>query len=274
MNPVNSTNTSNSTNPINPKLKAIKTDIGRFNNGLSKTTLSGESEVCWREFLLELYNFSTHVSAKLSEHEIANITKSLLRWRNNSSCLEYKDYVNGVRDSVDLSVGDICIADLGINYQPECAYEHPVLIIEKIRKSLVVVPTTTKLNKIKAAYDFKTGNGKWYYIKVGQSLGFAEDCVLMLDDLKTIGQGRIIQRKNSLKEDINKRESLFFQVKELLFRHYFPVQYKQLQADADEKVKIEVKNKELEEEILLLKEKLNECIEKLNEYENSDKDMK
>lgn len=236
----------------------IKPNLNSLNTTVSDTKKASESEICWREFLLSVAYFTNDCSYKIKEDEISDITKSLYNWttrRNSKKCFS-KNIDTGNYDEVEVKVGDIFLADLGINYKPECSYVHPVIIIEKVEEYVVVLPTSTNENKILNAYNFDTKTGKWYYIKVSESDGFDSTCVVMLNNLKTISKGRLIKHEGHLTEDIRKENSLYSNIKSLLYKHYFPRQYTKFKNTMSENEQLKEKIKNLEEELEIVKKDL------------------
>lgn len=158
----------------------------------------------------------------LTEEELAFIVISIQNWivrKDNTSYFEK----NG-NNKVD--IGDIFFADLGIAYKPEIAYTHPVIVIEKIKNYVLVVPTTTSEKTVINAYhpiDNPTGDKK--YRKIKKEDGVEKDCAAILTNISTISQGRLLSRKGKLK-DIQNEGSVFNEIKMNTFYFCFPRQYK------------------------------------------------
>lgn len=237
-------------------------DFKKLSDPFSDKIKGGESEICWREFLLCNYNFINHCSYKLKENELSMLICSLSTWMKKSNFTQYKTYDNTKNMMIEkeINIGDICFADLGINFKPECSYAHPVLVVEKVDNLLVVIPTSTNKEKIQNAYDFENKTGKWFYVKANKSNGFNGECALMLNNLKTISKSRIIEKKNIIDNGNFKDGSLFYNVKELLFKNYFPKHniklyntLVKLSEKEDEISKLHNEIDELKKEIKLLK---------------------
>ena len=58
-----------------------------------------------------------------TEYEVGLFVKSFDKW------LDRKDIVNDPENSIEVQVGDICMVDWNINYNPELSYIHPCVII-------------------------------------------------------------------------------------------------------------------------------------------------
>lgn len=159
---------------------------------------------------------------KVTENELAFIIISLQNWITRRENTKY--YEKGGNSKVD--IGEIFFADLGIAYKPEIAYTHPVIILEKIKNYVLVVPTTTSIDTVTIAYHpIDNPNGDKKYRKIKESEGVEKDCAVILTNITTISQGRLISRKGKL-NDINNENSLFNEIKMNTFYYCFPRQYK------------------------------------------------
>lgn len=207
------------------------------------------SEIGLREFMLSVGNLVNHVPYNLQEDELAMLTISLDNWittRNKKTISE------------NITLGDIFFTDLGMNYKPECSYPHPVVILDIVDDLVFVVPTSTADEKINIAYHpIDKINGNPLYRKVNKDEdNFEDTCVLLLANVRTISKGRLIRRKDCLKQDINDPKSLFVEIKNTIFEKYFPMQYKEflkLKRD-NELLKLDNKN---------LHDKMNSEIDRL-----------
>ncbi len=206
----------------------IQPSLNSLNKALSDTLKSSNSELCWREFLVCVSYFSDHCSSNISEEEIADITKSLFNWTQRKNYIKYKVKDLTTRQFVEgmINPGDIFLVDLGINYKPECSYAHPALVLEEVDNMVAIIPTSSNTDKINEAYDpIKNPTGKWYYKTVDNTNGFGCTCVLMLNNLKVISKGRLLDYKGHLNEDINRPDSLYVEIKNTLFKRLLPKQF-------------------------------------------------
>ena len=236
---------------IQPKLNSL-------NVPLSDSRNAGDSELGWREFLVSLSYFTNHCSYRIKEDEIADITKSLFNWTNRKDLLRYKVRNTSTNNVVEgnIKLGDIFLVDLGINYKPECSYAHPALILEEIDGMVAIIPTSSNINKISAAYHPQSNNtGKWFYRRVGIMNGFNDECVLLLNNLRVVSKGRLIEKKGQLNEDINLINSLFSEVKYTIFSHYLPKQHINYLKLSEENDKLKENIKKLNDELDFLKQK-------------------
>ncbi len=184
----------------------------------TKTKLAKDSNVCLSEFLAVINNFIEH-NHSLMQDELANIVLSMQNWILRRKFVSSKNPVK---------VGDIFYADLGFNYKPEYSYHHPVIILEEIGNMVMVVPVSTSPDNIKQAYHpVDNPNGTKYLRKVygldagTKNDGFEKTGAVLLADIKTISQGRLIEKKGSL-SNISSKNSLFYDIKTRTFALAFP----------------------------------------------------
>ena len=72
-----------------------------------------------------------------TEYEVGLFVRSFDKW------LDRKDIVNDPENSIEVQVGDICMVDWNINYNPELSYIHPCGIIEDINNMISVLPVSS-----------------------------------------------------------------------------------------------------------------------------------
>ncbi|MVX64389.1 hypothetical protein GKZ28_11875 [Clostridium chromiireducens] len=208
----------------------------------AKTKKAKDSAQCMSEFTAFISNY-IEKCLQFTQEELAFIIISMQNW------IIRKDYTYS-RDEV--KAGDIFFADLGIGYKPEFAYTHPVIILERIGKYVLVMPTSTSAKTVKEAYhpdDNQAGNR--FFRKVGVDDGFQEECAIIISNIRTISLGRLIEKKGEL-NDITNADSLFIELKEKALKLCFPRQVS--------KYKTEYCN--LEKKYNDLEEKYNKLIEK------------
>ena len=199
------------------KLKGILRDT----EYKSKKVKDNESSLV--DFTALLSNL-IEMSHELSEEELSFITISLQNWITRKNNTSYYDRRGN--NTVKYEKISIFKNDLGIAYKPEIAYTHPVIILEKIRNYVLVVPTTTSKETVDSAYhpiDNPTGDKRYRKIKRGE--GTEKDCAVILTNATTISRGRLIERKGAL-NNINDENSLFNELKMKAFYYCFPKQYK------------------------------------------------
>jgi mRNA-degrading endonuclease toxin of MazEF toxin-antitoxin module len=219
---------------------------------VSKTNIAKNSSVTLTEFIKATSNLTVY-GTNLTDEELSMFIKSIQNWmirRNYTTC----------RSSV--SAGDIFFADLGINYKPETAYPHPIVVIETVGNIALVAPTTTSSSKMSQAYHpIDNPTGDTYLRKVRQTEdGFAEDCAIILTDIKSISLGRLLDKKGTM-DDINNANSIFREVKEKIFSMFMPKEYIEF-------LKLKEENDELKDRISDLEtdlEKLNKQFQELPE---------
>ncbi|MGD9570029.1 MAG: type II toxin-antitoxin system PemK/MazF family toxin [Sedimentibacter sp.] len=209
----------------------------------SETRIAKDGSIPLSQFLNLLSNFADKANS-FTESDLSLFTKSFQQYLNRRTFKTCRETVN---------VGDIFNVDFGINYEPEMSYNHPALILEVVGDLVLVVPTSTSPSKLSNAYHPKNNpSGCWYYYEVSKSDGFAEKCTLILGNVCTISQGRLLEKKGHLTEDINKNNSLYKQVKHIILEKVFYREYNSL---TNELCDLTNQNKKLLEEIKSLKNK-------------------
>ncbi|MBE5920543.1 MAG: type II toxin-antitoxin system PemK/MazF family toxin [Pseudobutyrivibrio ruminis] len=231
---------------------SVRIDYGKLNN--IATNINSRNRDCKDAgyanygILQAVGNFIERVSS-IKEAEIAMVASSLNRWARTK---------NWINRNV-LKPGDIVMVDLGLNYSPELAYEHPAIVLEEFSNMIMIVPTTSNTNDIANAYHpISNPNGNWYNRKVDATDGFSKECAIVLNNLKIVAKSRAhcVGRLTCSLTDPN---GLFREIRTTLIKNCFSreyVIYNGLKMDKEAADKeIEKKNKriqELEEELRLL----------------------
>lgn len=156
------------------------------------------SSNCLFEFTSLLSNLIEE-GQTFTEEEMAFFIISMQNWIHRKT---FTKYFSKSGDST-INLGDVFFADLGIAYKPEIAYNHPVIILEKIKGYVLVVPITSSTETVKNAYhpeDNPKGDKK--YLKIKKTEGVEKDCAAILTQIRTISPGRLLQKKSTLSKDI------------------------------------------------------------------------
>lgn len=212
-------------------LKGILRDKG------SKKREAINSELVMNAFEIATSNFQ-EMAEGMKEEELAMLIMSLENWSNRRCYTKTKH---------NFKIGDIFYADLGNTFKPEYAYPHPVLILERIGFYLLVVPSSTSDDNINQAYhpiDNPKGNKymrKVYGANHKLNDGFEKTSALLLSNVRTISQGRLIAPKGRITN-----VSLLDEIKQTVFEYLFPRQNIKMK-------KLEHRIAELEETIEKLK---------------------
>ena len=184
------------------------------NDKIYKSMPSIESPEVLTEFTAVLANL-IEKGHKLTALELAYITKSIQEW-------QIKNYKPSAFPNWNIK--EIYYADLGIVYDPEFGFSHPVLIIEELGDLALVVPSSTNQTKINAAFhpvDNPSGDPKMR--KVKGSEGFLEESALLLSSMRTISSSRFHDKVGAICDD-----KLFQEIKEQALQVCFPQQFIEL----------------------------------------------
>ena len=82
----------------------------------------------------------------MTEYESGLFVQSFDKW------LDRKEVVNKAENNLTVAVGDICMIDWSINYNPELSYVHPCLIIEDVNNMIFAVPVSSRQEIMNIAY--------------------------------------------------------------------------------------------------------------------------
>lgn len=133
------------------------------------------------------------------------------------------------RRITEINVGDIYMVDWNLSYSPELSYEHPCVIIEKMEDFLFVLPVSAQKQYIEIGYH-PTNNidGNKNYRIVDITDGFNKQCVIHINQAKTISKTRILYKMGQLSTDEDGYSKLYQEIKEEMISKYFPIEYNQL----------------------------------------------
>lgn len=198
------------------------------------------SAECLFEFT-SIINNIIEEGQKLTEEEMAFFIISMQNWiiRRN-----YTNYINKVDNDNTINIGEIFLADLGIAYKPEIAYKHPVIVIEKIKGYVLIVPTTSSADTLASAYhpvDNPNGDKKYLKLKATED-GVEKDCVAILTHIKTISKGRLISKKGKISD------CMFNIIKDRTFYYSYPRIYADYYKKSEKISSLELELKTLKEE--------------------------
>ncbi|MCM1232107.1 MAG: hypothetical protein NC489_18455 [Ruminococcus flavefaciens] len=160
---------------------------------------------------LKLFSNIIFELQSLKVNEVALFIHSMNHWITNKKHSVSKKY----------KAGTIVEYECGLNYQDELSYRHTGLVIEEFDKKIVIIPSSSTQSLIDKSS--KKENGLWYYVLVGISEGFNHDCVLLLNDMKTVSKKRVIGSFSNITES-ESGKLLFNDIKIQLMRHYFSKQ--------------------------------------------------
>lgn len=144
--------------------------------------------------------------------------------------LDRKDNNRPLDKHIDeIFVGDIYMIDWCITYSPELSYEHPGIVMEIIDDFVFVLPVSGQKQYIEIGYhpETKTDGDKNYRI-VNNSDGFKKECVIHINQAKTISKTRILYKIGSLTADENGNCELLHELKIELLNKYFQTEYNAL----------------------------------------------
>ncbi|MCG5252190.1 hypothetical protein MCW62_12775 [Brevibacillus agri] len=149
-----------------------------------------------------------------------------------------------------------------MNYNPELAYAHPVVVLEEVGALVLIVPVTTSSDMVTAAYHpVDNPNGNKLLWRVYSTDGFSKTGAVILSNMRTISKGRLLDKKGGL-HGISNPRSLFVEIKTKCFEICFPKQYitqlkleKLVEDLTDDKKRLEKQIEDLQKELVELRAK-------------------
>lgn len=210
--------------PIRELKKHLKNNVNDC-----KHTHSFENSIIAKSFFA-LFNKMINKFSSMTEYETGLFIQSFDKW------LDRKDIINHTENDVKIEVGDICMIDWNINYNPELSYVHPCLIVEDINNMIFVAPVSGQQDKIDIAYHPEDNpNGDKNYRKVKVCDGFLKESVLFISEMKVISKSRVINKIGSLTCNLLDEDGLFREIRWHMISCYFPYEYSMLKNTIEEK---------------------------------------
>lgn len=208
-------------------IKKLKKYLGD-NSDKCKHTHSFDNSIVSKS-IFALFNKLINKLENMTEYEAGILVQSIDKW------LDRKDIVNKAENDLKVVVGDICMIDWNINYNPELSYVHPCLIIEDINNMIFSVPVSGQQDIIDIAYHpVDNPDGDKNYRKVNISDGFLKECVLFISEAKVISKSRIINKIGHLNCDLSDEDGLFREIRWNMVSNYFPYEYSVLRNTIEE----------------------------------------
>lgn len=190
-----------------------KVSIYTGNELRNKTRKSTETHKVLSAFMQTKENLNT-IIRQLNIYDASNIMIGEKNWMVRNHFSKYMP-AKGKADKV--KVGQVCVVDYGKTYKGEIGYIHPGLCIGKKENKYLVIPMTTGKNWRSTCYHpANNPNQTKQYRQSCVSEGFSKDGVLLIDDMKFISGGRILD----LLEVIN--ETALKEIQKQAFSISFP----------------------------------------------------
>lgn len=204
---------------------------------------------------LKLFSNIIYELQSLKINEVALFINSLNHWVTHKKYCATKKYKSG----------NIIEYECGLNYSDELSYRHTGLVLEVFDRKIVVIPSSSTQSLIDKSRE--KPSGLWYYFLVGKNVGFDHDCVLILNEMKTISKKRVIGSFGNITQNADGKK-IFDDIKSELIHHYFSKQMLEkenlIKDLLNENSSINELNKELSSENELLQKSLDEKTKKIN----------
>lgn len=158
---------------------------------------------------------------KSKSYQTGLFVKSISDW------LDRKDDNRPLDGSIkNISPGDIYMVDWNIGYSPELSYEHPCVVIEVLDDFIFTLPVSGQKAYINIGYHpQRNKEGDRNYRLVDVDDGFNKECVIHMNQAKTISKTRILYKMGTLSLDENGKSLLFNEIKFELINKYFSNEY-------------------------------------------------
>lgn len=177
------------------KLKAV---IDTEKRKLSRDKVNAKNcDDCLLEVTVLLKKFFDFLDTNKAEL-IANQLISLDYWMERREVETYK--------ISNIKIGEVYMADLGLGYDKEAGFYHPVMILDKIGAVIIVIPISSSTNQVNNAIN---GNNKYLCLieeKDFENLSNKLDStsVAILSNIRAIGTNRLL----SLIGKINNKKAI------------------------------------------------------------------
>ena len=193
------------------------------------------------------------ISAKMSITEMARFSNSIDRWMLSRSKKKSKRRC---------PPGTIIEVEFGLPFKGETPYRHSAMVIHEYESKVLVSPTTSNKDLWEKAYHpISNPDGSKEFYRVDKTDGFDHNCILSLVECKSISKNRIIETYGIV--DTKSEESVYRQIKKILFYEIFPDEIQEYKNQIKELEKEIDNNKQT---IANKNKKIKELYSKINRY--------
>ena len=202
-----------------------------------KSELRNNQEHCKQEYTYDNIMVSKSIfglfSKMINKFEQSKSYQSGLFVKSISDWLDRKDNNKPLDNSiVDIMTGDIFMVDWNISYSPELCYEHPCVIIEVFDDFIFALPVSSQKQYLEIGYHpIKNKEGDINYRLVGSEEGFKKECIIHINQAKSISKTRLLYKIGSLPVDEFGNSELLLELKNELMNKYFQNEYNKLLSD-------------------------------------------
>lgn len=125
----------------------------------------------------------------MSTEEAINSLISEINYTERRKCFKNIKIADG---KLDVKIGSICLIDFGRQYNLECSYVHPALVLSKSHKKLFTIPITSSKKQFQNASFWQYDNLVPFVYREYDKANIKKDSTLFLNDAKWINSSRII----------------------------------------------------------------------------------
>lgn len=207
---------------MNIPIKELKAEL-RYNTDECKKVSSYDNTIISKS-VFGLFSKLINKFDKSKSYQTGLFVKSINDWLDRKDCNQPLD------DSIQtISAGDIYMVDWNIGYSPELSYEHPCVIIEVFDDFIFALPVSAQKTYIEIAYHPDNNkDGDRNYRLVYQEDGFNKECVIHINQAKTISKTRILYKMGTLIINEKGEYPLLNELKLKMINKYFSIEYNNL----------------------------------------------
>lgn len=204
---------------MNIPIRELKTELK--NNTEECKNVTSYDNIIISKSVFGLFSKLINKFEKSKSYQTGLFVKSINDW------LDRKDNNQPLDATIqNISIGDIYMVDWNIGYSPELSYEHPCVVIEILDEFIFALPVSAQKAYVKIAYHpEKNKEGDRNYRLVYPEDGFNKECVIHINQVKTISKTRMLYKMGNLTIDGNGESALLNELKLEMVNKYFPVEY-------------------------------------------------
>lgn len=227
----------------------------------SRTKKKAFSDSLVLSSFLAIIHTLIEIGSKMSIVEMARFTNSINHWIKNRPAN---------KKSRNCTEGTIVEVEFGLTYKTETPYRHSALVIKEYKNKIMVIPSTSKQDYWENGFHpLSNPTGNKEYFRVTTTDGFDHDCVLVMNELKTISKNRIISTCGNM--EVSSEDCLYKQIRKALFYDIFSDEIKEYEDKITEINGIIQENKETIQSLFSTIRRKNAILSKVTKKQSNKK---
>lgn len=204
--------------------------------------------------VMEMKDNINNIVCQLNTYDVSSILVGESNWIKRN---HFSKYMPSKGAAKKVALGQVCTVDYGKTYKGEIGYVHPGLCIGKKENKYLIVPMTTGKTWRETCYHpIVNPNESKRYRQALVSESFVKDGVLLINDMKYISGGRILELHEIIDADTLK------EIQHQACNVAFPNMYVEFEKTTKENIKLNHKCENAERQINNLKKENAKLIEK------------